>query len=96
VCRRAATEAGSGDPVVWGEVDLGSPEAVLRVDAAGSGEVLQIGVHGARLVFSCGWHITHDGNDVYSLKLTAVVKVFSFIGRLTRFAELDDQVEACR
>src|SRR5690242_17540471 len=24
---------------------------------------------GARLVFSCGWHITRDGHDVYSLKL---------------------------
>ena len=50
----------------------------------------------ARLVFSCGWHITLDGRDVYSWKLKAIVKVFGPIGRLTRFADLDDQVEACR
>jgi NADPH:quinone reductase-like Zn-dependent oxidoreductase len=51
---------------------------------------------GARLVFSCGWHITRDGRDVYSWKLKAIVKVGGFLGRLTRFADLDDQVEACR
>ena len=51
---------------------------------------------GARLVFSCGWHITRDGQDVYSWKLKALVKVGGFLGRLTRFADLDDQVEASR
>ncbi len=50
----------------------------------------------ARLVFSCGWHITRDGQDVYSWKLKAIVKIGGPIGRLTRFADLDDQVEACR
>jgi uncharacterized protein YbjT (DUF2867 family) len=51
---------------------------------------------GARLVFSCGWHITRDGRDVYSWKLKAQVKVFGPLARLARFADLDDQVEACR
>jgi uncharacterized protein YbjT (DUF2867 family) len=51
---------------------------------------------GARLVFSCGWHITRDGQDVYSWKLRAIVKVFGTLARLARLAELDDQVEACR
>ncbi|OLV18867.1 NAD(P)-dependent oxidoreductase [Deinococcus marmoris] len=50
----------------------------------------------ARLVFSCGWHITRDGQDVYPLGLRVFVKVFGWLGRLTRLAELDDQVEACR
>lgn len=50
----------------------------------------------ARLVFSCGWHITRDGQDVYSRKLKATVKVFGPLARLARFADLDDQVEACR
>src|SRR4249920_1301398 len=50
----------------------------------------------ARLVFSCGWHITRDGKDVYSRKLKAIVKVFGPLARLARFADLDDQVEACR
>jgi hypothetical protein len=51
---------------------------------------------GARLVFSCGWHITRDGQDVYSRKLRATVKLFGPLARLTRLADLDDQVEACR
>ena len=51
---------------------------------------------GARLVFSCGWHITRDGQDVYSWKLKAFVKVFGGLARLFHFADLDDQVEACR
>jgi hypothetical protein len=50
----------------------------------------------ARLVFSCGWHITLDGKDVYSWKLKALVKIGGPIARLFRFADLDDQVEACR
>jgi NAD(P)-dependent dehydrogenase (short-subunit alcohol dehydrogenase family) len=51
---------------------------------------------GARLVFSCGWHITRDGRDVYSRRLKAFVAVFGWIARLVRLADLDDQVEACR
>ena len=51
---------------------------------------------GARLVFSCGWHITLDGQDVYSWKIKALVKVGGPLARLGRFADLDDQVEACR
>ena len=51
---------------------------------------------GARLVFSCGWHITRDGQDVYSLKLKLVVGALGGLARLLRVADLDDQVEACR
>ena len=51
---------------------------------------------GARLVFSCGWHISRDGQDVYGWKLKATVKTFGPIARLLRVADLDDQVEACR
>jgi NAD(P)H-binding len=58
--------------------------------------VLDYAPPGARLVFSCGWHITRDGQDVYSWKLTAIVKVLGPLARLTRLADLDDQVEACR
>jgi NADPH:quinone reductase-like Zn-dependent oxidoreductase len=58
--------------------------------------VLDHAPSGARLVFSCGWHITRDGKDAYSRGFKAKVKVFGWIGRVTRFADLDDQVEACR
>jgi NAD(P)H-binding len=51
---------------------------------------------GARLVFSCGWHISKDGKDRYSRKLRLQVAVFGPVARLIRLADLDDQVEACR
>ncbi|HSJ94026.1 MAG TPA: NAD(P)H-binding protein, partial [Gaiellaceae bacterium] len=51
---------------------------------------------GARLVFSCGWHISLDGKDRYSRRLRAQVKIFGPLARLVRLADLDDQVEATR
>lgn len=58
--------------------------------------VLDLARPGARLIFSCGWHITRDGQDVYSPIFKAVVKIFGWLARLIRVAELDDQVQACR
>jgi NADPH:quinone reductase-like Zn-dependent oxidoreductase len=57
--------------------------------------VLDYSKPGARLVFSCGWHITRDGLDVYSRRLKIFVRVFGVLARLLRIADLDDQVEAC-
>ena len=51
---------------------------------------------GARLVFSCGWHITRDGKDAYSRSFKVKVTLLGWIGRVTRVADLSDQVEACR
>jgi len=50
----------------------------------------------ARLIFSCGWHITMDGQDVYSRNFKALVKAASWFGRIFRVVDIDDQVEACR
>lgn len=50
----------------------------------------------ARLIFSCGWHITRDGRDVYPPLFKAKVKIGSWFGRLLRVVDVDDQVEACR
>jgi hypothetical protein len=58
--------------------------------------VLDFAPPGARLVFSCGWHISKDGQDVYSWGFRFLVGAFGRIARLLRFADLDDQVEACR
>ena len=58
--------------------------------------VLDYSEPGTRLVFSCGWHITLDGQDVYSWRLKALVNIAGPLARLARFADLDDQVEACR
>jgi hypothetical protein len=58
--------------------------------------VLDFAAPDARLVFSCGWHITCDGQDRYSWTLRAFVAIVGTLARLVRFADLDDQVEACR
>ncbi|MDX1617876.1 MAG: NAD(P)H-binding protein [Balneolaceae bacterium] len=57
--------------------------------------VLDYAEPGARLIFSCGWHITRDGKDQYSWSFKTFLKLFGWIARLFRFADLDDQVEAC-
>lgn len=48
----------------------------------------------ARLIFSCGWHISRDGQDRYGWGLRATLALFGPIARLLRFADLDDQVRA--
>jgi hypothetical protein len=58
--------------------------------------VLDFARPGARLIFSCGWHITRDGQDVYSRTFKLVVKAAAWIGRMLRAVDIDDQVEACR
>ena len=72
------------------------PRGVHGYSTGTAQAVLDYAPPGARLVFSCGWHITRDGQDVYSWKLKTIVKVFGPLARLARFADLDDQVEACR
>jgi NAD(P)-dependent dehydrogenase (short-subunit alcohol dehydrogenase family) len=64
--------------------------------ASGSAQaVLDFAEPDARLIFSCGWHITRDGKDVYSSRLLALVRIGGFLARLARVLDLDDQVEAC-
>jgi hypothetical protein len=58
--------------------------------------VLDYAQPGARLVFSCGWHITRDGQDVYPPSLARQEKLARWMGRLTGMIDIDDQVEACR
>ncbi len=72
------------------------PRGVHGYSTGTAQAVLDYSPPDARLVFSCGWHISRDGRDVYSLKLKAIVKVAGPLARLARFADLDDQAEACR
>jgi len=58
--------------------------------------VLDFSENDARLIFSCGWHISKDGQDIYTQKFKRFIKFFTWLGKLLRFAEIDDQVEACR
>lgn len=71
----------------WGFHQYSSGTAQAVLDYAGPS---------ARLIFSCGWHITRDGRDVYSPSFKFVANAFKWIGWLLRVVDLNDQVEACR
>lgn len=71
--------------VPWGVQDYASGTARA---------VLDLAPPGARLVFSCGWHVSRDGRDRYDWKLRAFVAVFGWIAKALRFADLDDQLRA--
>ena len=58
--------------------------------------VLDYAQPGARLIFSCGWHITRDGKDVYPRYFKARGEARPLVRALTRIVDIDDQVEACR
>lgn len=58
--------------------------------------VLDYAQPGARLIFSCGWHITRDGKDVYPQSLKREEKITRWLTRIIPFVDLDDQVDACR
>jgi NAD(P)-dependent dehydrogenase (short-subunit alcohol dehydrogenase family) len=72
------------------------PRGVHHYSLGTAQAVLDLARPGARLVFSCGYHITRDGRDVYSWKVKALVNVVGRLARLLRFIDLDDQVEACQ
>ena len=73
-----------------------APWGIQQYASGTAQAVMDFAEPGARLVFSCGWHISRDGQDVYSWTLRAFVSVFGFMGRLAGMVELDDQVEATR
>lgn len=58
--------------------------------------VLDYARPGARLVFSCGWHISRDGQDVFSRTLRWQESAARWIGWITRLIDIEDQIEACR
>src|SRR4051812_25960830 len=49
-----------------------TPRGVHGYSTGTTQAVLDYAQPGARLVFSCGWHITRDHLDVYSWKLKAI------------------------
>lgn len=71
--------------VPWGMkgYSTGTAQAVLDYSSAD-----------ARLIFSCGWHISRDGKDKYSGKFKFMVNVAGWVGRLIRVFDINDQEEA--
>ncbi|MEO3749521.1 NAD(P)H-binding protein [Streptomyces sp. B6B3] len=72
------------------------PWGVRQYSSGTAQAVLDHAEPDARLVFSCGWHITRDGQDRYSWRFRTLLRIAARLGRLVRAVEIDDQVEACR
>ena len=73
-----------------------APWGVRNYSSGTAQAVLDFSERDARLIFSCGWHITKDGRDAYSKKLLTFVAIAGWAARALGIADLNDQVEACR
>lgn len=72
------------------------PWGVQQYSSGTAQAVLDLAEPDARLVFSCGWHISRDGQDRYSWRFRTALRVAARVGKLLRAVEIDDQDEACR
>jgi len=72
------------------------PWGVHQYSSGTAQAVLDHAHPGARLIFSCGWHITRDGKDVYPRSFQTEEKFTRWLTRLVPVVDIDDQVEACR
>jgi hypothetical protein len=72
------------------------PWGVHQYSSGTAQAVLDYARPGARLIFSCGWHITYDGQDVYPPSLKREETIARWVSRLTHIIDINDQVDACR
>jgi hypothetical protein len=72
------------------------PWGVHQYSSGTAQAVLDYARQGARLIFSCGWHISRDGKDVNPPSLKREERLARVLGRLTRVIDINDQVEACQ
>jgi uncharacterized protein YbjT (DUF2867 family) len=70
------------------------PWGVRQYSSRTATAVMRHAPPGARLVFSCGWHISRDGRDRYSLCFRCIIACLGCCAKAVRLAELSDQVTA--
>ncbi len=71
------------------------PWGVHNYSSGTAQAVLDFAPKEARLIFSCGWHISKDGLDKYSRNFKLLMKIASWLGKFSRLVDINDQVEAC-
>jgi len=69
----------------WGVRDYSSRTAQAVMDFAPTG---------ARLIFSCGWHVRASAADHYSRRFLATVAVASWLAKAVRAVDIADQTRA--
>lgn len=73
--------------VPWGVDDYASGTVRAILDKA---------PRDARLVFSCGWHISRDGQDRYGMHIRLIEALLSPLLRFLRLVDISDQHRATR
>ena len=71
------------------------PWGVQQYASGTAQAVLDFAEPDARLAFSCGWHITKDGQDRYKWGFQAAVSAVGWLAKAMGLVEIDDQIEAC-
>ncbi|MFF3554178.1 NAD(P)-dependent oxidoreductase [Streptomyces tsukubensis] len=72
------------------------PWGVRQYSSGTARAVLDHAEPGARLVFSCGWHVPRDDKDRYTRTFTASVRIVTLLSRALRVVDVDDQLAAAR
>ncbi|MFE3444909.1 NAD(P)-dependent oxidoreductase [Nocardia sp. NPDC059180] len=73
-----------------------APWGIQQYSSGTAQAVLDYADPDARLIFSCGWHVARDDKDEYTWRFKAIVRITTWLARLVRAVEIDDQVEAAR
>lgn len=73
-----------------------APWGVQQYSSTTAQAVMDFADPGARLIYSCGWHISRDGKDIYDWKIKFILKFIAPLVKFLRLVEIDDQDEACR
>ncbi|WP_280236169.1 NAD(P)-dependent oxidoreductase [Nocardia cyriacigeorgica] len=73
-----------------------APWGIQQYSSGTAQAVLDHAEPDARLIFSCGWHVARDDKDRYTWRFKATVRFITWLARLVRAVEIDDQVEAAR
>ncbi|GIQ86381.1 hypothetical protein KIPB_008227 [Kipferlia bialata] len=72
-----------------------APWGVQQYSSGTARAVLDFSRPDTRLIFSCGWHISYDGQDVYSRTFKTIIACAGAMARCFRVVELKDQDVAC-
>src|SRR4051812_9575347 len=91
-CGRGGIQRGVGG--CGGRLGVLGPRGVHGYASGTAQAVLDYAEPEARLVFSCGWHITVDGQDVYTWKLKALVNIGGGLPPPGRFSHPHDPLAA--
>jgi len=71
------------------------PWGVKQYSSGTAKAVLNHAQEGARLIFSCGWHVKRDNKDIYSKSFKRLISFGNWMGKLFRVLEIEDQQRAC-